>query len=64
MRNNAVRDRWARGEPASCLWIDIGWPVSVEALAKLPFDSFTLDLQHSLIDRGTAVQVLQALCVR
>ena len=61
MRNNAIRERWARGEPASCLWIDIGWPVAVEALAKLPFDSFTLDLQHSLIDRGTAVHVLQAL---
>jgi 4-hydroxy-2-oxoheptanedioate aldolase len=61
MRNNTVRERWARGEPASCLWIDLGWPVSVEALAKLPYDSFTLDLQHSLIDRGTAVQVLQAL---
>ena len=61
MRSNAIRERWARGEPASCLWIDIGWPVSVEALAKLPFDAFTLDLQHSLIDRGTAVQVLQAL---
>ncbi len=61
MRTNAIRERWARGEPASCLWIDIGWPVAVEALAKLPFDSFTLDLQHSLIDRGTAVQVLQAL---
>lgn len=61
MRGNAIRERWARGEPASCLWIDIGWPVSVEALAKLPYDSFTLDLQHSLIDRGTAVHVLQAL---
>jgi 4-hydroxy-2-oxoheptanedioate aldolase len=61
MRLNPLRDRWSRGEAASCLWIDIGWPVSVEGLAKLPYDSFTLDLQHSLIDRGTAVQVLQAL---
>ncbi len=61
MRANKLRQRWAQGEAASCLWIDIGWPVSVEALARLPYDSFTLDLQHSLIDRGTAVQVLQAL---
>ena len=61
MRINKLRQRWAQGEVASCLWIDIGWPVSVEALARLPYDSFTLDLQHSLIDRGTAVQVLQAL---
>ena len=61
MRINKLRERWAKGETASCLWIDIGWPVSVEALARLPYDSFTLDLQHSLIDRGTAVQVLQAL---
>ena len=61
MRPNPLRERWSRGEPASCLWIDIGWPVSVEGLVKLPYDSFTLDLQHSLIDRGTAVNVLQAL---
>ena len=61
MRPNPLRERWSRGEPASCLWIDIGWPVSVEGLVKLPYDSFTLDLQHSLIDRGTAVSVLQAL---
>ena len=37
----------------------LGGPLG--ALAKLPYDSFTLDLQHSLIDRGTAVHVLQAL---
>jgi 4-hydroxy-2-oxoheptanedioate aldolase len=61
VRANPVRERWARSEAASCLWIDIGWPVSVEGLVKLPYDSFVLDLQHSLIDRGTAVQVLQAL---
>lgn len=61
MRINKLRQRWAKGETASCLWIDIGWPVSVEALARLSYDSFTLDLQHSLIDRSTAVQVLQAL---
>lgn len=61
MRPNRLRQRWARGEVASCLWIDLGWAVSVEALARLPYDSFTLDLQHSLIDRGTAVHVLQAM---
>lgn len=61
MRPNKLRERWARGEVASCLWIDLGWGASVEALAKLPYDSFTLDLQHSLIDRGTAVHMLQAI---
>jgi 4-hydroxy-2-oxoheptanedioate aldolase len=61
MRPNKLRERWARGEAASCLWIDLAWGVSVEALARLPYDSFTLDLQHSLIDRGTAVQMLQVL---
>ncbi len=61
MRRNLLRERWARGEAASCLWIDIGWPVSVEGLVKLPYDAFVLDLQHSLIDRATAVQVLQVL---
>ena len=61
MRINPLRERWARGEVASCLWIDIGWPVSVEGLVKLPYDAFVLDLQHSLIDRATAVNVLQAI---
>ncbi len=61
MRRNLLRERWHRNEIASCLWIDLGWPVSVEGLAHLPYDSFTLDLQHSLIDRCTAVSVLQAL---
>jgi 4-hydroxy-2-oxoheptanedioate aldolase len=61
MRPNKLRERWARREVASCLWIDLGWGASVEALAKLPYDAFTLDLQHSLIDRGTAVHMLQAI---
>src|SRR5688572_7315818 len=61
MRPNMLRERWAKAEVASCLWIDLGWAVSVEALARLPYDSFTLDLQHSLIDRSTAVHVLQAI---
>ncbi len=61
MRINKLREKWSRGEVASCLWIDLGWAVSVEALAKLPYDSFTLDLQHSLIDRATAIHMLQAI---
>lgn len=61
MRRNPVRERWAQGKPASNLWIDIGWPVTVEALGRLAYDSYTVDLQHSLIDRGALVPLLQAL---
>ena len=61
MRPNQLRERWKRNEVASCLWIDVGWPVAVEALAGMGFDALTLDLQHSLIDRGTALHVLQAM---
>ena len=61
MRRNPVRARWAEGKPASNLWIDIGWPVSVEALGRLAYDSYTIDLQHSLIDRAALVPMLQAL---
>ena len=61
MRPNPVRARWQHGEAASNLWIDIGWPVTVEALGRLPYDSFTIDMQHSLIDRTTLVPLLQAL---
>ncbi len=61
MRRNPVRERWAKGEAASNLWIDIGWPVTVEALGRLPYDSYTVDLQHSLIDRSVLVSLFQAL---
>ena len=61
MRRNPIRERWAQGKPASNLWIDIGWPVTVEALGRLAYDSYTVDLQHSLIDRSVLVSLLQAL---
>ena len=61
MRRNPVRERWAQGQAASNLWIDIGWPVTVEALGRLGYDSYTVDLQHSLIDRSVLVPLLQAL---
>ena len=61
MRSNPIRERWAQNRPASNLWVDIGWPVTVEMIGKLEYDSFTIDLQHSLIDRGTLVPMLQAL---
>lgn len=63
MRPNRVRQCWAEQRVASCLWIDVGWPLSAEALATLPFDAFVLDLQHSLIDRSLVVPMLQALSV-
>lgn len=63
MRPNRVRECWLEKRPASCLWIDVGWPLSAEALASLPFDAFVLDLQHSLIDRSLVVPMLQALSV-
>lgn len=49
------------GRPASNLWVDIGWPVTVEVLAHLDYDSYTIDLQHSLIDRAALPSLLQAL---
>lgn len=61
MRRNPVRERWAQGKAASNLWIDIGWPVTVEALGRLGYDSYTVDLQHSLIDRSVLVSLFQAL---
>lgn len=61
MRSNPVRRRWTQGKPASNLWIDIGWPVTVEALGKLGYDSYTVDMQHSLIDRGVLVSLFQAI---
>jgi 4-hydroxy-2-oxoheptanedioate aldolase len=61
MKPNRIRQRWVNGEVASCLWVDVGWPVAVEHLAGIGFDALTLDLQHSLIDRGAAPGLLQAI---
>jgi 4-hydroxy-2-oxoheptanedioate aldolase len=61
VRRNPVRAAWDEGRPATNLWIDIAAPVTVEALAKLPYDSFTVDLQHCLVDRGALPSLLQAI---
>lgn len=61
MRRNAVRKQWAEKRVASNLWIDINAPVTVETLSRLGYDSFTIDLQHSLIDRGALPSLFQAL---
>lgn len=61
MRRNPVRAAWAEGKPATNLWIDIAAPVTVEGLAKLPYTSFTVDMQHCLIDRGILPSLLQAV---
>jgi 4-hydroxy-2-oxoheptanedioate aldolase len=61
MRRNPVREKWAQGRAASNLWIDIGWPVTVETLGRLGYDSYTVDMQHSLIDRSVLVSLFQAL---
>jgi 4-hydroxy-2-oxoheptanedioate aldolase len=61
VRASLVRQRWAEQRIASNLWIDIGAPVTVEALSRLDYDSFTIDLQHSLIDRGALPSLFQAL---
>lgn len=61
MRRNPVRVRWDAGQPATNLWVDIAAPVTVEGLAQLPYDSFTVDMQHSLIDRSALPGLLQAI---
>jgi 4-hydroxy-2-oxoheptanedioate aldolase len=61
MRENKLKRRWEAGADAVNVWLDIGWPVLTEALAHLPFDAMTVDLQHSLLDRGAAVGLLQAI---
>ncbi|MGE0723426.1 MAG: HpcH/HpaI aldolase/citrate lyase family protein [Alphaproteobacteria bacterium] len=61
MRRNPVRARWDAGRPATNLWVDIAASVTVEGLGQLPYDSFTIDMQHSLIDRAVLPSLLQAL---
>ncbi len=58
---NALKRIWADGGSAINAWLAISNPVSAEMMAKLDWDSCTVDMQHGMVDPGTAVTMIQAI---
>jgi 4-hydroxy-2-oxoheptanedioate aldolase len=61
MRENALRQAWARGERTVNGWLSIPSGFAAEVMAHQGWDSLTVDLQHGVVDYQTAVAMLQAI---
>ena len=61
MRENALRQAWARGERTVNGWLSIPSGFAAEVMAHQGWDSLTIDLQHGVVDYQTAVAMLQAI---
>jgi len=56
-----VKSLWDSGKPALNGWLSIGNSLTAELMASQGYDSITVDMQHGIIDYGTAVTMLQAI---
>ncbi len=61
MRENRLKQMWARGQAALGGWLTIPSSVSAEIFAHAGFDWVCIDMQHGLIDYQVAVTILQAI---
>ncbi|HYM15276.1 MAG TPA: thiamine phosphate synthase [Dehalococcoidia bacterium] len=61
MRENTVKTKWRRGEPAYGAWLTIGSSFSAETVAHQGFDWVCIDMQHGIIGFETAVEMLRAI---
>lgn len=61
MRNNLIRDAWAKGESAVCAWLSIGNSYSAEIAGWAGYDCVLVDLQHGMTDTLTMIGMLQAI---
>ena len=52
---------WKSGRSCVNGWCSIPSTVTAEIIARQPFDTLTVDLQHGLIDYSTALTMLQAM---
>jgi 2,4-dihydroxyhept-2-ene-1,7-dioic acid aldolase len=60
MTINALRDRWTSGQSTANVWLSLPGSVSAEVISRQGFDSFTIDMQHGLIDYTDVLSILQA----
>lgn len=61
MRENRLRQIWAKGGAAVNGWLAIPSSFSAETMAHQGFDSLTVDMQHGVVDYQTAVTMLTAV---
>lgn len=61
MNTERLREQWQQGRPTYNLFLGIPSPWTAELVGHTGFESVTLDMQHGLMDFGTAVTMLQAI---
>ena len=61
MRENAVKRLWQQDRPALGGWLMMPSSFSAEVMAHQDLDWLCIDMQHGLIDYGTALAMLQAI---
>ena len=61
MIRNALKEKWASGEPTINGWLSIGNPFSAEIMASAGYDSLTVDWQHGALDYSDLLPMLQAM---
>ena len=61
MRPNTIRSVWDQGGCILNGWLHIPSAFAAEVMAHAGWQSLTIDMQHGLVDYGTAVSMLQAI---
>ncbi len=61
MERNPLKRKWQAGRHTVNGWLSIPSSVSAEIMARLGWDSLTIDMQHGLIDYAQALGMLQAI---
>ena len=61
MLKNSLLDIWREGKPAINGWLSVPNSFTAEAMAKMGWDSLTIDIQHGLNDFSTSISMLQAI---
>ncbi|MFK8079046.1 MAG: HpcH/HpaI aldolase/citrate lyase family protein [Granulosicoccus sp.] len=56
-----VKELWDNGQPVLNGWLSVGNSLTAEIMAAQGYDSITVDMQHGIIDYGTAITMLQAI---
>ena len=61
MFKNPIIDIWNRGNTVINGWLSIPNSFTAEAMAKMGWDTLTIDLQHGQNDYSTSISMLQAI---
>ena len=61
MKQQTLRDCWAKEKGAINAWCSIPSAVTAEMMSMNDFDSITIDMQHGLVDYQVALNILQVI---